>query len=604
MIGKLIEGIGNAAGRLVSKAGEVAGKFIRSIGKAMLKLVDEGAKALLAFLRGLSAAIRKYEPDILAAGVDIGVAIVEGFIQGLGKIDILGAVKKKFSGALSAAKGLFKSHSPSEVFMDLGKNVVDGFAIGITNNDEAHKAMAAMSYGIIDGVKSIFQMESPSKVMKELGKFVGEGFAEGLMGTEEDIVNSVKSLDEKLVESMDNARDTISEENDKLHDLLKEKHKDWDAIHDAQKVVKENEDILKRSKAAHLELTKSLNDEATNLGKLAKKYKEVSDALEQATRDLEAATSARDDAQAGFQAKFSETPDITQSTADEKHDPLGEYIKGLQDRTVAVSQYSQTLAQLRALGLDDKTYAKLLEDGTADQEFASQLLAGGATAVKGLNALDSQLGTVSKSLATAAAHNLYQAGVDSAQGLVNGLKSQQSDIYKQMEKIATGMIKAIKKKLKIKSPSEEFAEVGKFATLGMAEGLTASTKVVTDAAEYVAQEALAAMNQTFTDLALANLEMDPTITPILDLSQVEGQAKVLGDMLNVVPISAAASYNQASAISADQNTVQTALDDTSDTSGASVIKFEQNNYSPVSLSEADIYRQTKNQLSQAKAALP
>jgi len=31
--------------------------------------------------------------------------------------------------------------------------------------------------------------------------------------------------------------------------------------------------------------------------------------------------------------------------------------------------------------------------------------------------------------------------------------------------------------------------------------------------------------------------------------------------------------------------------------------FEQNNYSPESLSEIEIYRQTKNQLSQLKSAL-
>jgi hypothetical protein len=175
-----------------------------------------------------------------------------------------------------------------------------------------------------------------------------------------------------------------------------------------------------------------------------------------------------------------------------------------------------------------------------------------------------------------------------------------------MEAIAATMIKAIKKKLKIKSPSQEFAEIGKFATMGMAEGLANSTKVVTDAAEDVAAQALEAMRESVSKLSsavLTNIDINPTITPVLDLSLIASDAKTMASMLNVVPITAAASYGQASVISASQNTVQSPLDDAVLASGGTQIKFEQNNYSPESLSEAEIYRQTKNQLSQAKGAL-
>ena len=37
--------------------------------------------------------------------------------------------------------------------------------------------------------------------------------------------------------------------------------------------------------------------------------------------------------------------------------------------------------------------------------------------------------------------------------------------------------------------------------------------------------------------------------------------------------------------------------------GGTSVKFEQNNYSPEALTEIEIYRQTKNQLSQLKSAL-
>jgi radical SAM superfamily enzyme with C-terminal helix-hairpin-helix motif len=100
---------------------------------------------------------------------------------------------------------------------------------------------------------------------------------------------------------------------------------------------------------------------------------------------------------------------------------------------------------------------------------------------------------------------------------------------------------------------------------------------------------------------MSELNPNPVITPILDLTLVRSQAAELGNLTNVTPITAAASYGQAALISAQQRTIQEEQVDSAPT-GASVV-FEQNNYSPESLSEIEIYRQTKNQLSQLKSAL-
>jgi tape measure domain-containing protein len=602
MIGNIVSGIGSAAGRLVAKGVEVAGKFINSVARSMVKLVDTGATAIINFLNGIANVIRTREPEIIAAGANVGRAVVSGFLQGLASLDIVGAVKRKFSGAVSAAKGALHIKSPSAIFAEIGNNVVAGFAAGISQNDDALKAMESMSTGIIGGVKDIFQITSPSKVMQQLGEQVNQGFAKGLVGSQDDITNAFHDLQAKLTDAMTTARETIKTEEDKLDTLRKAKKKDTKAISDARAEIEANQKLLDRASAAHKVMVKNLKDEEKELLDLSKQYKTVSDKLDEATQALKDATSARDQAFADTQSKYGELPEIS-AIDDEHKDPLGEYIKGLQDRTVAVAQYQATLTQLRALGLDDKTYQKLLEDGTADQDFATQLLAGGQTAVAGLNSLDAQLNSAATTLATNSSQTLYQAGVDAAQGLVNGLKSQQDSIAKQMQAIATAMIKAIKKKLKIKSPSQEFMEIAQLVTDGMVAGLNSGAADVTAATVDVAQGALDAMRKSVSDLTMQALDVNPAITPVLDLSQVESQAKTLDSMLNVVPITAAASYDQAGAISAAQNTVQSSLDDDT-TGGGSVFKFEQNNYSPKALSSAEIYRQTKNQISQAKAALP
>ena len=70
---------------------------------------------------------------------------------------------------------------------------------------------------------------------------------------------------------------------------------------------------------------------------------------------------------------------------------------------------------------------------------------------------------------------------------------------------------------------------------------------------------------------------------------------------DVAPITAAGSYGQASTISAEQARVL--AEQAVVASGGAAVKFEQNNYSPEALTEVEIYRQTKNQLSQLKSAL-
>jgi hypothetical protein len=138
----------------------------------------------------------------------------------------------------------------------------------------------------------------------------------------------------------------------------------------------------------------------------------------------------------------------------------------------------------------------------------------------------------------------------------------------------------------------------------MAKGFQDSKAIVTDAVDQAAKDALLAMKNTMrgiSDAVTDELNPNPVITPILDLTLVRTQAEELAAMTKVVPITAAASYGQASMISTTQTAAQSETPDVA-LAGTNV-KFEQNNYSPDSLSEIEIYRQTRNQLSQLKSVL-
>jgi tape measure domain-containing protein len=605
IVTSIITGIGNAGAKLVTAAVGAIIKFVNALAKQLPKLVDAGFKAIIAFIDGVAKAIDQNSAELGAAGARLGIAIVKGMITGLGGAarELYNKAEEIAGKALSILKKPWKVLSPSKIMEDLGENIILGMANGLAASaPDAYAAAEAVSNGLIDKFNDVFQTASPSKVMYNIGKFVGEGFANGLRGSQSDINAAFAKMNEELTEAMVTARETIAKEQEKLDKLRSEKKPDEAAIRKAQETIKENNDLLARSSAAHTTLVKQLKGEKSELIGLVNDYDKITERLKGAKDALLEATKTRDDAIKGFTDQYSQLPQIVKEGVDAEGnkiqvaDQLGPYLDALKFQTDAVAAYQATLDQLRKLGLDDVTYQKLLKEGPENQRFADQLLSGGRTAIQSLNTLDQNLMRVSKTLAVNAGKNLYQAGVDAAAGLVKGLQSKQSDIRKQMETIAREMVRALKKELGIKSPSTVFAEIGRFAMEGMAKGFIDSSKVVTNAIDAAAQNALTTMRNSMS--AMSNIVSDelnpnPIITPILDLTQVRVQSRELSALTSA--------YGQASLISADQQARQDeeliAAND-----GPSVM-FEQNNYSPKALTEVDIYRQTKNQLSQLKTVL-
>jgi hypothetical protein len=216
--------------------------------------------------------------------------------------------------------------------------------------------------------------------------------------------------------------------------------------------------------------------------------------------------------------------------------------------------------------------------------------------------LDTQLANAAMGLATDAGRNLYDAGIAAAQGLVDGLQAKQNEIRAAMERIANSMIQAIKSQLGIRSPSRIFAEIGKFSVQGMADGIRASSKFVRDAATSVGNEAADALTNSLANISdriQNDIDTDLTITPVLDLSQVQKDASQIQGLADVIPITAATSFGQAAAISQESQVRDTQVGD------AKIIEFnfEQNNTSPKTLDDVEIYRQTNNQLAQVKSTL-
>ena len=222
--------------------------------------------------------------------------------------------------------------------------------------------------------------------------------------------------------------------------------------------------------------------------------------------------------------------------------------------------------------------------------------------------------TLVESLAAAVRNNknrMSDAGLDLAGAIVDGLVSGLGNLAKRVADAAWALgkkaIDAIAGATKTASPSKEARWIGEYVGDGFADGMDNRGMRVTKAGENLGNSALTALRsamETAANIAYGEIDTQPTIRPVLDLSGVTSGAKSLSNLFSSPVIDVRSAYSSALAARpiAAPNDASSLTNGTTDNS--SVVQFTQNNYSPKALSRVDIYRQTKNQLSTLKGALP
>ena len=158
--------------------------------------------------------------------------------------------------------------------------------------------------------------------------------------------------------------------------------------------------------------------------------------------------------------------------------------QSVRDRLEKAKNFQLELRQLASMGLSNDAYKQLVDAGVEQGgETARALIAGGAGAVQELNDLMAQLDTVGKGIGSDSSTRLYQAGVDAAQGLLDGLKSQETALAAAAEQIAASLVAAVNRTLGIASPSRVMMESMKNVGDGLVLGLSAQMGKVSRAAE-------------------------------------------------------------------------------------------------------------------------
>lgn len=187
-------------------------------------------------------------------------------------------------------------------------------------------------------------------------------------------------------------------------------------------------------------------------------------------------------------------------------------------------------------------------------------------------------------------------------GIVRGIAGMASRAVQSAIDLAKSIGKSAMDALGIKSPSRVFSWIAQMLVQGLVLGMQRYGSAAVDATAAVGEDVVDAMKNTLSNLSVIAgselMDFSPTISPVLDLSAVRKDAHLLSDLLAVgtLDVASSALLAQQAAAAYEQNRED---DGTSaESRGGDTYNFTQTNYSPKALPEAEIYRKTKNLISQ------
>lgn len=194
----------------------------------------------------------------------------------------------------------------------------------------------------------------------------------------------------------------------------------------------------------------------------------------------------------------------------------------------------------------------------------------------------------------------YDAGRDMAAGFANGISANTFLAEAKAAEMAAAAARAARRELDEHSPSKVGYEIGDFFGVAFVGAISDYADKSYRAGAEMGTKARIGLTEAvskISDYINSDMDTQPTIRPVLDLSNVQSGTRQINAMF---------SRTQAMSINANMNRAHTSGNQNGgfqDGSGATYNYFTQNNYSPKALSRVEIYRQTKNQFSAMKGTV-
>lgn len=136
-------------------------------------------------------------------------------------------------------------------------------------------------------------------------------------------------------------------------------------------------------------------------------------------------------------------------------------------------------------------------------------------------------------------NNFYNVGQYLIEGMANGIDDASNKAVLAVRRMAKKLPQIAKIILQIHSPSKVFDKLGEYVPEGFAGGVIRGSKAVYDTIKTMSNTVIdkaGSMMSLISDVLSLDLDYEPTITPVVDMSKVTGSMDTINSMLNKNPL--------------------------------------------------------------------
>ena len=171
---------------------------------------DLGVELATNFLTGMkgSTGLETHSPSKKTE--EIGVYAIEGFSNGLRDMSAKEGMFYTIQNLCREILQKFRTGLSAQDFKDIGKQILRGLDLGINSKQpDVLASVSSLSEKIIEKTKNIFQIKSPSRVFAEIGGYIDQGLANGIADNIGTVESSVNTMAQATVDNMREAVSTI-----------------------------------------------------------------------------------------------------------------------------------------------------------------------------------------------------------------------------------------------------------------------------------------------------------------------------------------------------------------------------------------------------------
>ena len=485
-------------------------KSVMSVfGASVLEVLAKVAAGLA--LLGIGAIVAGTGTLVLAAGVAaLSIAILFGALSIMALAGAFLVLSSALDVTIQAAEA--------------GKNLVAGFALGIFDSISiVIDAVKTFCGGVVNSVKEFLGIHSPSEVMKALGINTAEGFKLGLDESSGDVEESAKSLAEKAKNGMGEAG---SEGGSSFMDGLGD-NVDLDSLDLGSMDI---ESIKSKFGSAGSEGGSSFMD---SIGSEVDGNKEnITSKFN--TLGSDSATAFKEGLVTNLNLEQLDIGSIDVNSVKSKFGSAGS--EG------GSSFIASFIAALNATKISSAMRSII----TAISEFKPRMSSAGKDLAKklcdGLKAQKNSIKNSAKSLVSAASsairtdeqrNQFKSAGKYLGDGLVEGIKSKYGDVYDAAYALGRKAVKGERDGQASRSPSKLTIKAGKWLGEGLIIGMRKMSDQVYNSSYGLGDSATSGISSAISkvaDFVNSDIDAQPTIRPVLDLSDVKSGIGTIGGM--------------------------------------------------------------------------